>query len=59
MIRISDRSKGLGIVFSFAYLSLFSVVRIYAVVSQSVDHEDVVNVGKLGTLPRYMCDFGV
>jgi len=32
---------------------------LYVVVSQSVDREDVVNVGELGTLPRYMGEFGV
>ena len=25
----------------------------------ALNHEDVVNVGKLGTLPKYMGEFGV
>ena len=25
----------------------------------ALNHEDVVKVGELGTMPRYMCEFGV
>jgi len=34
-------------------------VKTYAVFSQSVNHEDMVNVGKLGIMLRYMGEFGV
>ena len=43
----------------FLLKDLFSVVRIYTVVSQSVDHEDVVKITKLGIMPRYIGGLGV